>query len=333
VITNTIEGRRQQLYGLLGDLPPRDRPPRAELVRREEREWCALEVLSLDLNGLERVPAYFTSPLDVTGMASAVVYTHAHGGDYVLGKDELLNGRSALQQPPYAEALARRGVCCLCIDAWNFGERRGRTESELFKELLWRGQVLWGLMVYDTLKATDYLVGRPEVDATRIGSMGMSMGSTMAWWHAALDERVVACVDICCLTDFQALLETRGLDGHNLYYYVPSLLQHFTAAEINALICPRAHLSLAGDFDKLTPPTGLARIDAALRAVYTAAGVPERWQLVRSPSGHFETSTFRARVLSFLDEHLIGAALGNVSPGNRPGLVTTEKRETSFSGG
>jgi hypothetical protein len=141
VITTSAQQRRQRLYGLLGDLPPRDRPPRAELVRREERQWYTLDVLSLDLNGLERAPAYFTSPLDVTAAAPAVVYNHAHRGDYVLGKDELLVGRPALQQPPYAEALARRGMCCLCIDAWNFGERRGRTESELFKELLWRGQV------------------------------------------------------------------------------------------------------------------------------------------------------------------------------------------------
>jgi hypothetical protein len=128
----------------------------------------------------------------------------------------------------------------------------------------------------------------------------MSMGSTMAWWHAALDERVRVCVDLCCLTDFQALIETRGLDLHNLYYYVPGLLKHFTTAEINALICPRAHLSLAGLFDRLTPPAGLDRVDAALQAVYAQAGAPERWKLVRSFSGHFETWDVRQHVLRFL---------------------------------
>jgi cephalosporin-C deacetylase-like acetyl esterase len=106
----------------------------------------------------------------------------------------------------------------------------------LFKELLWRGLVLWGLMVYDTLRATDYVLSRADVRADRIATLGMSMGSTMAWWHAALDERVSACVDLCCMTDFQALIEARGLDGHNLYYYVPGLLKHFTTAEINGQI-------------------------------------------------------------------------------------------------
>jgi hypothetical protein len=298
------EEERRKLYSLLGELPPRDRPVRAEIVAEEARDAYTLEILLLDLNGVEPVPAYFTRPHDLEGPAPAVVYNHAHGGDYVRGKNEFLRGLSALQDPPYAEALARQGICGLCIDAWNFGERRGRTESELFKQMLWHGQVLWGWMIYDTLKATDYLVSRPEVDARRIGSLGLSMGSTMAWWHAALDERVRVCVDLCCLTDFEALIETRGLDGHGLYYYVPSLLRHFSTAGINALICPRAHLSLAGNFDKLTPPAGLDRVDAALRTVYAEAGVPERWELARYNTGHFETAEMRARILRFLQHFL-----------------------------
>ena len=301
----SLEEERRKLYSLLGELPPRDRPVRADLVAEEARDAYTLEILMLDLNGVEPVPAYLTRPHGLRGPAPAVIYNHAHGGDYVRGKDEFLRGLSALQDPPYAEALARRGICGLCIDAWNFGERRGQTESELFKHLLWHGQVLWGLMVYDTLKATDYLVSRPEVDPRRIGSMGLSMGSTMAWWHAALDERVRVCVDLCCLTDYQALIETRGLDGHGLYYYVPSLLRHFTTADINALICPRAHLSLAGNFDKLTPPAGLERIDAALQKAYAEAGVPERWALARYNVGHFETADMRASILRFLDRFLV----------------------------
>ena len=208
-----------------------------------------------------------------------ILYNHAHGGDYKLGKDELLVGRDALQDPPYARALTANGYVALCIDTWCFGERRGRTESEVFKEMLWKGQVLWGMMVYDTLRALDYLVSRPDVDPERVATIGISMGSTMAWWTAALDTRIKVCVDLCCLTDFEALIETRGLDGHGIYYYVPSLLKHFTTARINALIAPRAHLSLVGNYDRLTPPSGLDRIDRALTRVYEAEGAKDAWQL------------------------------------------------------
>ena len=101
-----------------------------------------------------------------------------------------------------------------------------------------------------------------------------------------------------------SLVETRGLDGHGLYYYVPGLLKQFTTSDINALIAPRAHLSLAGIWDRLTPPDGLDRVDAALRRVYAAAGVPDHWELVRYDTGHFETWDMRARILRFLRRFL-----------------------------
>ncbi|MGN6758272.1 MAG: dienelactone hydrolase family protein [Thermomicrobiales bacterium] len=292
--------RRQELSTLLGDLPDRTRPVNAQLISEETRETYILETLMLDLNGIEPVPAYFVRPREVPGRVPVVLYNHAHGGDYVLGKDELIAGRSALQSPPYAAALAARGYASLAIDTWLFGERRGRTESELFKEMLWHGQVLWGMMVYDSLRAIDYLAMRDDVDLARLATLGLSMGSTMAWWVAALDERVKVCVDLCCLTDFQALIETRGLDGHGIYYYVPRLLKHFSTAEINQLIAPRPHLSLAGNFDRLTPPVGLDRIDQALQQTYTEMGVPEAWQLRRYNTGHFETADMRAAILAFL---------------------------------
>jgi hypothetical protein len=130
------------------------------------------------------------------------------------------------------------------------------------------------------------------------------MGSTMAWWLAALDERVKVCVDICCLTDFDELMAEDNLKGHGIYYYVPGLLKHFTAAQINALIAPRAHLGLAGNLDALTPPKGLDRIDRELRAVYAKAGAPENWKLVREDVAHTETPSMRREALNWLKEKL-----------------------------
>lgn len=299
-----LESRRKELYGLLGELPPRNRPISARTRSVDERGGYMLETLELDLNGIERVPAYFVKPRRLQGKAPAILYHHAHGGDYKLGKDELLRGRAAIHNPPYAEALTSMGYCALCADTWVFGERATRTELDTFKEMLWKGQVLWGMMVYDSLRAIDYLLTRPEVDSRRIGTLGLSMGSTMAWWLAALDPRVKVTVDICCLTDYQALIETYNLKGHGIYYYVPSLLKHFTTAQINSLIAPRAHLALAGNLDALTPPAGLDRIDRELREVYKGAGHPERWRLFRQDVGHQETAEMRSEIMAFLQRWL-----------------------------
>ncbi len=302
--TESAEGRRRQLYELLGDLPDRKRNISAEKVSEEEGPGYFLEKLRLDLNGLEIVPAYFVRPKKNGGRLPVVLYNHAHGGDYKLGKDELIKGRSALQMPPYADVLTGLGYCALCMDTWVFGERAVRSEMDMFKEMLWKGKVLWGMMVYDSLRGIDYLISRPEVDPKRISTLGLSMGSTMAWWVAALDTRVKACVDICCLTDFDALMTANGLSGHGIYYYVPRLLKYFSTSQINALIAPRAHLSLAGDLDKLTPPDGLDKIDRELKKAYAETGHPEAWKLLRYPVGHQETPEMRKEIISFLRKNV-----------------------------
>lgn len=292
---------REKLYSLLGDLPERTRPLSARKLFDKADQFLIIEKWELDLNGIESVPAYFTKPRHFPPPFPAILYNHAHGGDYQLGKDELIRGRAILQQPPYAEALARQGIAALCIDSWAFGERSGKSESSLFKEMLWDGRVLWGMMVYDNLRALDFLVAREDVDASRLGTLGMSMGSTMAYWLAALDTRIKVCVDICCLTDFQTLRDLNRLDAHGLYFYVPGLLKHFSAAQINALIAPRAHLSLIGTQDKLTPLEGTLKVDAELREIYRREGAPENWRLMQYNVGHFETADMRREILQFLE--------------------------------
>lgn len=264
-----------------------------------------MEKLLLDLNGIVPVPAYFVKPKKQEGKLPLILFNHSHGGLYKQGKDELVFPVSQyLSKPCYAEQLSLLGYSSICIDAWGFGERSGKTESAIFKEMLWNGQVMWGMMVYDSLRTIDYAVSRPDVDKQRIGTLGMSMGSTMAWWVAALDERIKVCVDICCLTDFQALIETGGLDGHGIYYYVPKLLKYFTTAEINKLIVPRPHLSLAGNFDRLTPSAGLDRIERELTEAYKAENASDAWELHRFDSGHVETVPMRQEIIRFLNKWL-----------------------------
>jgi dienelactone hydrolase len=300
----TTHDRRRELYGLLGKLPPRDRAVNARLVSTEDRGAYVLEKLVLDLNGEQPAPAYFAKPKGATGRLPTVLFNHSHGGGYTIGKTEFVEGREYMGKPPYAEFLTSLGYNALCFDAWIFGERSGRAELDFFKETLWQGRVLWGMMVYDALKAVDYLVTRPDVDAGRLGTVGMSMGSSTAQWVGALDARVKVIVDICCLTDWHTLLETGGLKGHGIYYYVPDLLNHFTTAQMNALIAPRAHLSLAGNQDALTPAAGLDKVDRELRAAYAAAGQPGNWQLLRYDGGHFENAQMRSEIRTWFVDKL-----------------------------
>ena len=296
--------RRETLYGLLGKLPPRDRKVGATLVSTEDRGSYTLEKLVLDLNGEESAPAYFAKPKNASGRLPTVLFNHSHGGGYTIGKAEFIDGREYLGKPSYAEFLTSLGYNALCFDAWIFGERSGRAELDMFKDMIWRGRVLWGMMVYDSLKAVDYLVTRPDVDAARLGTVGMSMGSSTAQWAGALDPRLKVVVDICCLTDWHTLVKVGGLKGHGIYYYVPDLLNHFTTSQMNALIAPRAHLSLAGTRDHLTPLEGLDVVDAELKKTYAAAGKPGNWRLSRYDVGHQETPEMREEIRQWFVKNL-----------------------------
>ncbi|MCL2665876.1 MAG: prolyl oligopeptidase family serine peptidase [Defluviitaleaceae bacterium] len=302
---NGKDQQREKLYGLLGDLPDRNRPVSAETLSSTEHNGYILEKLRLDLNGTEDVPAYFVKPKNSAGKIPAVLFCHSHGGQYLLGKNEMLLGNpSYLVEPEHAKSLTDNGYAALCIDYWLFGERAGASENDFFKETLWDGRVLWGMMVYDQLRALDYLCGRPDVDASRIGVTGLSMGSTMSWWLAALDERFKVCIDLCCMTDFHTLIEKNGLHGHGIYYYVPRLLKYFSSSDINALIAPRPHLSLNGVLDNLTPDEGLYIIDENMKKVYAKENAPDAWQMIRYPVGHVETPDMRVKEMEFFKKWL-----------------------------
>lgn len=309
--------QRRKLWSLLGDLPER-RIPTGHVVRTEKRDGYTLEHLVLDLNGIEPVPALMLIPDNLKAPAPAMQYIHWHGGNYELAKEELLEGRRVL--PPYAPVYAAKGIVALAIDSWCFGGRRPypapkdglKGESDTFKEMLWKGQCLFGMMMFDEWQALNYLCSRPEVDENRIGAFGISMGSTKAWWLTALDERVRCCIDLCCLTDYEALIATKGLSGHGIYYYVPSLLKHFRTHEINELIVPRPRLSLNGAQDRLTPPEGVTRIRDHLHKLYVEHGRGEDCRIELFDCGHQETPEMRKLVVEWIDRHLVSTKPKNV---------------------
>ncbi len=302
------ERRRAELWSLLGDLPWSHEPRPATLLKTEKGEGYTLERLLLDLNGLEPVPALLLIPDRRQTPAPGLLYIHWHGGQYDLGKEQLLRGGSV--QPAYAPVCAEKGLVTLAIDSWCFGERKreadGHTgEEDAFKLMLWRGQVLFGMMMFDEFRAFSYLASRPEVDARRLGAFGMSMGATKAWWLAALDPRVRLCVDVCCLTDYDELIKEQGLKGHGIYYYVPSLLNHFNTAQINELIVPRPHLSVNGRKDSLTPPAGVERVRDHLLPLYRRHGKADDCRIELFDCGHEETPEMRRLILEWMDKYLV----------------------------
>lgn len=310
----TSRQTRVALWRLLGDLPA-PRTPQAQIVSRESRDGYTLEkIVFPNLLG-DTVYGYMLVPGTGSGPFPAVLYQHAHGGDYERGKDELFHP-GTIGRPP-GEALVRQGYAVLAIDAYAFGERQrqgpageretGReTEWSLFKHFLWQGKNLWGMMVHDDLLALEYLLTRPEVDASRVGVTGMSMGGSRATWLAALDERVRVVIPVCQMTRYADLAAHGDYACHSFYYYVPGILGHGLDMELIAsLAAPRAQLVLVGDQDPLSPIEGVHTIAGFARHVYDLYDAGDRYALmVYEGIGHRYTPEMFDVVLDWLQRQL-----------------------------
>ena len=308
------EGRRPEirkiLYECLGEMPPRPARPRAKTLSREQRAGYTVEKVEIDNAFDSVIPAYLVIPDGLRGPAPAILLLHWHSGDKAgpLFSKESQN---------VLEPLVKRGFILLSIDCYFNGERlgygpAGRVEENidnqrdtLFKLNLWFGRTLWGMMLRDDMIAVDYLTGRPEVDKNRIGASGMSMGSTGAWWLAALDERVKAAVGVACFMRYRELIAAGQLRAHALYFFVPNILKHFDTEAVLGLLAPRPFLALTGDSDPTSPPDGIRILEEKLGRIYGLYGAREKFRSVVYPGvDHTYTPEMKQEMAAWFERWL-----------------------------
>jgi len=306
----------------LGDLPPRPSPSRARIISREICPGYTLEKVSLGTGVDGELTALLLVPEGRKGPVPAVLWLHSSTPD----KTQVIIPGTNGGAESLGETFVRAGYAVLSPDSYWHGDRAGtgpsgtaesgRAEQEdLFKLNLWLGRNLWGMFVRDDQVALDYLCSRPEVDASRIGATGMSMGSTRAWWLAAVDERVAAVVAVACLTRYQNLIAHGDLRQHGVYYFVNGLLRHFDSEGVLALIAPRPFLALTGELDAGSPADGVRALERAVGGTYQALGAGDRFRSVLYPEvGHDYTPEMRAEMLAWFGRWLRPRAVTAPAP-------------------
>ena len=190
-----------------------------------------------------KVNALLYLPNDLKSPAPAVLNPVGHYGD---------DGLFTSSEQNRCIGLARRGYVVMTYDPVSQGERRwlgnGR-HDDIRKHLVLGGMEATGLMVWDSIRAIDYLVGRKEVDESRIGITGVSGGAFNALYTAILDERVSATAPACFATSIEALVK-RGQAG--CCAYLPGLNLYADYPQLYSLIAPRKLLVLGGYRDHLS---------------------------------------------------------------------------------
>jgi dienelactone hydrolase len=262
-----------------------------------------------------RVPASVLVPKRAPRPAPAIVALHDHGGFYFWGREKLLERpdehpvltdfkRQYYAGRSIASDLARAGYVVVTIDMFYWGERRlllaadppdwrerprdipseriaafNRRASEneqLLGRTIFAAGFTWaGVMFWDDIRTVDYLARRPEVDATRIGCVGLSMGSLRAGHLAALDDRVKAAVAVGWMTSFPAQLRRhiRNTIGHTKL--VPGLYKSLDYPDVISMAMPTPLLVINGSKDGLFEPGGVRASFDKLAACYAKAGVPD----------------------------------------------------------
>lgn len=122
-------------------------------------------------------------------------------------------------------SLARRGFVALTWDPIGQGERIQYYDADLHgskagystaehtmlgQKCLLAGTHMAAFTIWDGIRALDYLVSRPEVDAARIGCTGNSGGGTHTAYLSALDDRIKVSAASCYITSWKRMLESIG---------------------------------------------------------------------------------------------------------------------------
>ena len=305
---------KDTLQSLLGDIPDRPKQLKVQLVYKKQMNGYSMEKFLID-NGIDGfIPGYLAIPTNAKGKVPVILGLHGHSSS----KDNVFGINSNTAQDVLA-VLISKGFAVMGIDSYFNGERLGtgpagisETQSEgldqeasQFKINLWFGRSLWGMQIRDQQIALDYLTSRTEIDSEKIGVEGMSMGSTGAWWLAALDSRVKVVVGVACFTRYKELIEQRQLKAHAIYYFVPGMLQHFDTEAVMGLIAPRPFLVLTGDSDGGSPISGIKTLEKKLNIVYSLYKQNEKFKSIIYPNtGHVYTDDMKIEMVNWFEKYL-----------------------------
>jgi dienelactone hydrolase len=297
------DGFRRTLKRLLGKTPAYA-PLRTKLLERVRLPGIVREKVSYAVEPGERVNAYLFLP-EGKGRHPAVLCIHQHHREFHLGKSEPA-GLAGDPDQAFALELAGRGYVTLAPDLICFEERRHRMLSGIDYERfeatrrLAEGSCLQAKLLWDLGRALDYLSDRSEVDGSRIGCLGHSLGGQEALFLSALDRRIAVGVSSCGFSSYRAIFGAAV--NHNFAAYVPGLASGGDLDRVLALAAPRPFLALAGREDPIFPVAGVRATVRGARRAYEQAR--DRLRLRVFPGGHCFSAPMRENAYVWLDHWL-----------------------------
>lgn len=225
--------------------------------------------------------------------------------------------------------LARNGFAVLCFDPLGQGERRQfpsqawGTYPSLPEHMmigtsaLLVGRQAAGYLLWDAIRSLDYLAGRPEVDATRLGCTGISGGGLQTSYLMAVDDRLAAAAPGCYLTGFGRLLATFDGVGDAEQCITGQIAAGLDHADYLAMHAPKPTLVLAATRD-FFDIGGTRDCYAEAKRLFTLQGHPEALAIAEHDLEHGFNQPLRESSLAWMGRWLQGR---DSMPGEAPTAV------------
>ncbi len=294
---------REQLLDMLGLNPPPAKMPLNAVVTgtTEQEEFRVEKVHFQSMPGLY-VTGNLYIPKNLKKPAPAILYVCGHAN---VVKNGISYG-AKVNYRHHAAWFARNGYVCLIIDTLQLGEIEGMHHG-LYRYDRWHwlslGYTPSGVEAWNDIRAVDYLISRPEVDADRIGMTGRSGGGINTWWSFALDDRIKVAVPVAGITDLKNHVLDGCVEGHCDCMYMVNTYQ-WDFAKLAALGAPRPLLISNTDQDKIFPIDGVFRIYQQLRKLYEQLGATPKIALNTAAGPHKDLQELRVHAFRWFNYYL-----------------------------
>jgi len=287
----------------MGPLPDRAHRVPLDIKVEEESniEGITRQKISFATEKNDRVPAYLFIPANHGKPVPGILCLHQ---TIRIGKEEPagMGGSPNLQ---YALELARRGYVTLAPDYPNFGEYSFDPYSNGYQSASMKG-------IWNHMAAFDLLQSLKEVDSSRLGCIGHSLGGHNSLFLAVFDTRVKAVVTSCGFTSFYKYYGG-DLTGWSHKGYMPNIATRyekspsrmpFDFTEIIGAIAPRALFINAPLKDSNFEISGVYDCVNAAKPVYKLLKADNRLVMTNPDARHDFPDEARAAAYRFLDKEL-----------------------------
>ena len=211
---------------------------------------------------------------------------HGRGVDDIVGIDDQGQDRTDKDgyQHDFAIQVVEHGMAAVAIEPMAFGCRRdpltkkkgglgGSACQPAAGAALLLGQTMIGWRVYDVMRTIDWIETRKELDAKRVGCMGISGGGTCTTFSAALEPRIKAAMISGYLNTFRDCILSLS---HCIDNYVPGILNWAEMYDVAGLIAPRPLFVESGEKDNIFPIAASRDSFERVKKVYEVFGAGGR---------------------------------------------------------